>query len=55
MPTFGQQFACLVDFVTDLLIKIFTWFAFLSIVSTALLLAVTGWIYLLKKVKAKGK
>jgi len=61
MPTYpslgivGQQFACLVDFVTDLLIKIFTWFAFLSVGSTALLLAVTGWIYLLKKVKAKGK
>jgi len=41
--------------MTEVLIKIFTWFAFLSVGSTALLLAVTGWIYLLKKVRAKGK
>ena len=39
--------------MSEVLIKIFTWFAFLSIGSTALLLAVTGWIYLLKKLKGK--
>jgi len=41
--------------MVEFLIRVFTWFAFLSIGSTALLLAVTGWIYLLKKMKAKGK
>ena len=39
--------------MADVLIKVFTWFAFLSIGSTALLLSVTGWIYLLKKLKGK--
>ncbi len=39
--------------MAETLIKIFTWFAFLSIGSTALLLGVTGWIYLLKKLKGK--
>ncbi len=40
--------------MVDFLIKIFTWFAFLSIGSTALLLGVTGWIYFLKKLKGKA-
>ncbi len=39
--------------MTDLLIKIFTWFAFLSITSTVLLVGVSGWIYLLKKTRGK--
>ena len=39
--------------MTEIFIKIFTWFAFLSIGSTALLLGVTGWIYLLKKLRGK--
>jgi len=40
--------------VTEFLIKIFTWIGLLSVASTALLLGVTGWIYLLKRVKGKA-
>ena len=39
--------------MADVLIQIFTWFAFLSIGSTVLLVGVSGWIYLLKKLKGK--
>jgi len=39
--------------MADALIKIFTWVGMLSIASTALLIGVTGWIYLLKKLKEK--
>jgi hypothetical protein len=41
--------------MTDILIKIFTWFAFLSIGSTALLLGVTGWMFLVKKMRNKSR
>jgi len=39
--------------MVDILIKVFTWFAFLSIGSTVLLVGVTGWIYLLQKMRGK--
>ena len=39
--------------MTEVFIKIFTWFAFLSIASTVLLVGVSGWIYLLRKYKGK--
>jgi len=39
--------------MTELLIKIFTWFAFLSITSTVLMVGVSGWIYLVRKLKRK--
>ncbi len=39
--------------VTDVLIRIFTWFAVLSIGCTVLLVGVTGWIYLMKKLRGK--
>jgi hypothetical protein len=41
--------------VTDVLIKIFTWFTFLSITSTILLVGVSGWIYFLKKLRGKAE
>jgi len=39
--------------MTELLIKIFTWFAFLSITSTVLMVGASGWIYLVRKLKRK--
>ena len=41
--------------MTEMLIQIFTWIGFLSVASTALLLAVTGWIYLLKKLRSRAE
>jgi len=49
----GQIDGCLCLFMTELLIKIFTWFAFLSITSTVLMVGVSGWIYLVRKLKRK--
>ena len=40
--------------MTDALIKIFTWFAFLSIGATALLVGVSGWIYLREKLRGRA-
>ena len=41
--------------MTEALIQIFTWIGFLSVVSTGLHLAVTGWMYLLKKLRSKAE
>jgi hypothetical protein len=49
----NQGAGCLSDRVTEILIKIFTWIGFLSVVSTVLLLGLTGWMYLLKKIRSK--
>lgn len=51
----SQRDGCLPKVVTDVLIKIFTWFAFLSITSTILLVGVSGWIYFLKKLRGKAE
>jgi hypothetical protein len=51
----SQRDGCLPRKVTDVLIKIFTWFAFLSITSTILLVGVSGWIYFLKKLRGKAE
>jgi hypothetical protein len=37
----------------EVLIKIFTWFAILSIGCTALLVGISGWIYLVRRLRRK--
>ena len=40
--------------MAEVLIKIFTWFAFLSIGATVLLVGVSGWIYWREKLRGKA-
>ncbi len=49
----NQEVGCLSERVTEILIYICTWIGFLSVISTLLLLGLTGWMYLLKKIRSK--
>jgi hypothetical protein len=49
----NQEVGCLSERVTEILINICTWIGFLSVISTLLLLGLTGWMYLLKKIRSK--